>query len=115
MKVFMGFAAALLLGISILVVHGPVQAQSASPSGPVLVMAGTVGSPASCAWPSGITVTSGFALCPTSQGLYYALNGQLPFVPVAPPAAAQSTPTSVACATASISGAGLTASSCTIK
>ena len=119
-----------------LMIHGPLQAQSSQNTG-VMVMVG-VGTPASCAWPVGITVTNGMAICPTSSGLYYALNGQLPFVPVAPaaipgpagpagptgatgsagpqgPAGTSTLPTSEVCTTASISAAGLTASSCTFK
>lgn len=115
----------------------PAEAQSGQPSG-ALVLPGVAASVANCAWPTGITVQNGMALCPTAQGLAYAVNGQLPFVLVAtstpgpagpagpqgpagaigpqgPAGTSAAQPTSAACANVNISAAGLTASSCTFK
>jgi hypothetical protein len=41
------------------------------------------GAPSSCAWPTGATVTNGMAICGTTSGLYYSLNGSSTFNPVA--------------------------------
>jgi hypothetical protein len=56
----------------------PANAQVAN--GNVILL--NVGAPSSCAWPtSAATITNGMALCGTTSGLYYAINGGT-FVPV---------------------------------
>lgn len=114
-QAFLWCAAVFLVAVAVLLAHGPVEAQSSQQGGNGVMVMLNVGTPGACAWPTGATFTNGMALCATSQGLYYALNGQLPFNPVAPPASSQAPPTSVVCTNASISGSGLTASSCTLK
>lgn len=57
----------------------PVNAQAAN--GVIILL--QVGTPASCTWPTGATVTNGMALCATTTGLYYSVNGSATFNPVA--------------------------------
>lgn len=56
----------------------PVNAQASGNGVFVLLQAGT---PASCAWPAGATVTNGMAICATTSGPYYSLNGSATFLP----------------------------------
>jgi len=58
----------------------PASAQAAN--GVIILL--QVGTPASCAWPTGAQVSNGMALCATTSGLYYSVNGSTTFNPVAP-------------------------------
>lgn len=72
-------ALALLVSAAIYATR-PVTAQAAGNGVFVLLQAGT---PASCVWPAGATVTNGMAICATTSGPYYALNGSATFLPFA--------------------------------
>jgi hypothetical protein len=52
----------------------PTKASAQSVSNGVVTIL-NAGAPANCAWPTGATVTSGLALCATTSGLYWAVNG----------------------------------------
>jgi len=83
----MKVVAMVLLALSLLTLSGvsllrptPVEAQASSNGVFVLLQ---VGAPSGCVWPAGATVTNGMALCATTSGLYYSLNGSATFTPVA--------------------------------
>jgi hypothetical protein len=73
-----------------------------------------VGAPSACAWPAGATFTNAMAMCATTSGLYYSLNGSAAFNPVGQTVAA---PTTINCPITSttLGPGGLVASSCAIK
>lgn len=75
-------ATTLVLGLVGSVTPRPVNAQVAN--GNIILL--YVGAPSACAWPSSAaTITNGMALCGTTSGLYFAINGGT-FSPVAPAA-----------------------------
>jgi len=124
----LGIVIAFLLALNLL------SAQSSNNGVFVMTQAN---SPSSCAWPSGATFTNAMALCATSGGLYYALNGNATFNPVGAasgvvtfngrsgpvlPAANDykysdlaNKPTSLNCSTSNQGNTGLTASGCTFQ
>lgn len=96
-----------LLVVAVLLTLNLLRAQSAPNGAFVMLQAGT---PASCAWPTGATFSNAMALCATSSGLYYALNGSTTFVPVG-----AALPTQFTCPSGSVGNAGINGSGCTFK
>jgi hypothetical protein len=84
MKTVVNLILSLVLIACVMSFMVPIHAQT--PMLPFIIL-GPVGAPSACAWPPSTTATisSGMALCPTTSGLYYALNGGA-FQPVAPAA-----------------------------
>jgi hypothetical protein len=71
----------LLIGMAAMRMLSPNPASAQVANGNVILL--NVGAPSACAWPtSAATITNGMALCGTTSGLYYAINGGT-FVPVA--------------------------------
>lgn len=81
MRILSNFVLAFALLVSVAVwTTYPVRAQASGNGVFVLLQAGI---PASCTRPAGATVTNGMAICATTSGPYYALNGSTTFLPFA--------------------------------